>query len=663
MLEFRNLSHLLVACEHENLTVAAEDLGIAPSTLSASLKSLETEFGLPLFKRLSGGLYPRSSARWLFRAGLILLLLESHTRRRLATGPQARSRVLTINIRPLFTIGRITKGVLRAITATAIEDPTLFINPIWTEDEPTPFDTVWIDKLGFRDAGALSLRLEAPETSCPKHQTELLRDPWVLAYHCPATRARGPTTAVDLSERTLIVPAFSSPELSEKVERLLIQYRIKRVKSVPYHPGSLPRLVTEHPDSTFLLPSSALAGRLGLLHVRSTPLDPPLISRLVAGIDRPGEAADAFMTRLKRAFDSPDSATIFNPRLSARKVRYFNLAFRIRSVSAAARIANVAQPALGEQLRKLELTLGGRLFDRHSDGVSPSPLGYDFAPASQMLEDGLQSLKNGGLSRLSSDGGRLSLGVLPSVSQHGLLVNRIADTICEIQSAFPALTVTVQEAGNRTLQDWVTRGSVGLAIVETGPLHMPRLPLGSSEPLALIAHPRHNILSPGPVRLADLARLRLALPSSLSGLRQLLDSAAQGQRIKLRPAMEVDALPMLIALLQREPICTVLPISAVRKELNGGELCANAIVEPQVLRSMFVIYSGERTLTEPEREFVRLLRERLGDIPPSIVQESLPDPSAAPLLFLPVRWPATGLGQDMDNPTPTIGSGLTAKAG
>ena len=625
MLEFRHLSHLLVACEHENLTLAAQELQIAPSTLSASLKALETECGLELFKRLGGGLYPRSSARWLFRSALAVLLLERHTRRRLTRFADAEPRILTVAISPLFTIGRITKMVLQAIHATEAEDPLTLVNPVWINDEQTPFGADWLTRLDFRDAGQVSLDLAGPEIPSPPTEAELLQDPWVFAFRCPSLQPQDSSPPASLSERTLVVPGFSSAEVQEKSERYLGEHRPRRVKSLRYHPGSLPRLVNEHPDAAFLLPSCALAGRLGLLHVRSVPLDPPLASRLTAVAARPSEAADGFIGRLRGAVEAPHDVTIFSQELTSRRVRYFNLAHRIRSVSAAARAANVAQPALGEQLRKLELTLGGRLFERRSDGVSPSPLGALFAPVSLSLEEGLRSLSVGLAAASAPESGRLSLGVLPSVSQHGLLVNRIADAIFAVQNAYPGLKVTVHEAANSTLQDWVMRGVVGLAIVETGPPNVPRLSLGSSEGLAVIAHPGHHILPPGPVRFADLAKLPLALPTPLSGLRQLLEDAAQANHVRLRPAMQVDALPMLITLLQREPICTVLPPSAVRRELDARELCAHQIVNPGVERRMFVIHSGDRALTKAERELTAELRARLTDARP----EANPPESAA----------------------------------
>ena len=187
-------------------------------------------------------------------------------------------------------------------------------------------------------------------------------------------------------------------------------------------------------------------------------------------------------------------------------------------MSAAAHGANIAQPALSEQLRKLEGSLGGALFDRHSDGLVPTAMGERFAPIARLLEASMREIAVSGASTFVPAAKRLALGVLPSVSQHGLLVNKIAEAVLEVRARHPALAVVVREAPNRILQDWVVRGVVGIAIVETSLPQMARLELGSSEALAVIADPRHSVLPAGPVRFAQLADLPLALPTARFGL-------------------------------------------------------------------------------------------------------------------------------------------------
>jgi DNA-binding transcriptional LysR family regulator len=286
---------------------------------------------------------------------------------------------------------------------------------------------------------------------------------------------------------------------------------------------------------------------------------------------------------------------------------------RLRRVSAAARGASISQPALSEQIHKLEASLGGTLFERHGDGVVPTARGARFAAMAALIEPGFRRLTTEDDNATPPQSRRLAVGILPSVNQHGFLVNRITEAILDIQTRHPTLKLVIQEAPNSTLQDWVMRGLVGVAIVETVLPHMPRLPLGSSEGLAAIAHTYHKLLPPGPVKLTDLARMKLALPTNRFGLRQLFDTAAEERGLKIQPYMEIDALPMAVTILARLPVCTVLPPSAVEREIANGDLTAHPIVDPVISRRLFVIYSGERTLSEPERSLVNSLRKKLSE--------------------------------------------------
>jgi DNA-binding transcriptional LysR family regulator len=280
-----------------------------------------------------------------------------------------------------------------------------------------------------------------------------------------------------------------------------------------------------------------------------------------------------------------------------------------------ARGAGISQPALSEQLHKLETSLGKSLFDRKGDGLVPTDAGERFAKFSAMIDAGFQRLSANGTGVALLQSRRIVVGILPSVNQHGFLVNRIADAIIDVQARYPSLSLAVQEAPNGTLQDWVAGGLVNVAVVETILPHMPRLPLGSSEGLAAIAHAKHRLLPRGPTRFSELAHLKLILPTARSGLRQLFDDAARTRDLRVKPFMEINALPMAVSLLERLPVCTVLPASAVSREIESGDLVAHPIIDPTIARRLYVIYSGERPLSEPERGLVKALRQKLSEGP------------------------------------------------
>jgi LysR family transcriptional regulator, nitrogen assimilation regulatory protein len=634
MIELRSLAYFVAACQHESLARAAEQLGIALSTLSVSLKSLEGELGLELFRRSNSGLYPTTAARWLSRAVVPILLTEAFARRWVASGDQGEPCVLTVEISLNFTFGQISRAIDRAAETMAIDAPGILIDPVWmAEKEVQPVHGIADGWPGVRRS---RMQIHAVGNGLDEVEGDvvLLTDSWVLACRLPSGTER-PASATELFCGPVMVPALPRL-LSEQAADYCTMQGIHSVHFTSDHPGALPHLIDQHPDTAFFVPSSVVSPRLGLLRIKTTAPDPPLTSTIVAKADHSDEPAALFIRHLRAALAAPDRITAERPAVSLRQVRYFNMVHRLRRVSAAAHGANMAQPALSEQLRKLESSLGGSLFERHSDGVVPTVCGERFAPIARVIEAHMREIAASGTSTFVPAAKRLAVGILPSVSQHGLLVNKITEAVLDVQARYPSLSLVVQEAPNRTLQDWVVRGLVGVAIVETSLPQMARLPLGSSEALSVVANPRHGLLPPGPVRLAQLAELPLALPTTRFGLRQLLDTAAQDHGINIKPRMEIDALAMMAAVLARQPVCTILPPSAVPRELASGELVAHPIIEPAIARRLFMIYSGDRSLTEPERELVHTLRARLSRAEAAPADERAAF-AAAPILHRPGR--------------------------
>lgn len=607
MADFRPLNYFLVACEHENLGLAAKRLGISPSTLSASLKSLEAGFGVSLFRNQAGGLMPGRFAHWLYRVAVPLLLLEHFARRRIAAPPNTPIETLRLDIRVPFALGHINLALGKAMAAAGSDDALVLVDPVWSLEKGATHGTMSLDRLGFDRETSLVVEA-APRAHDPIAGEVLLSEDRWTTVRRRLGLSEGPADTSPIIGQTLIVPALS-PALLDQVTRHAKAHHI-RLEMSAAPPGDWPQLLDESPGAAVLVPERLIRARRAVSRIDAIPLNPPLVCSIVARPDGSPTAA-RFAERLKDAFNDEGPGPLFEPELTSRRIRYFNIAYDLGRVSAAARAASVAQPALSQQLRKLEDSLGATLFERHSFGLVRTKAGEQFAPAADLLERRLRELMISGSAASQADGARLSLGVLPSVSQHGYLINRITDAVLALREQNPAVSVTVREAPNGTLQTLVKRGGVGLAIVETALAQMPRLALGSSEELAVVADPRHGLLPPGPVRLADLARLPLALPTGLYGIRILLDTAAHSAGIDLQPRHEIDALAMLVALVAREPVATVLPASAVRPEVLRGELSVHPIVEPTINRRLFVIYSADRSLTPVERDLVEMLRSRL----------------------------------------------------
>jgi LysR family nitrogen assimilation transcriptional regulator len=611
MVELRTLAYFVTACRSVSFAHAAVDLGIAVSTLSTAMKALERDLGLSLFRRINNSLYPTEAARVLMRGADPLLMAEFFARRWVAAPAKATLKRLTVEIGLSFTIGGISGALRRAVERMAIERPDVLVDPVWSDEKDLPHFGSLAEDWAGGESSRVTVALGSNGAQASRGAATLLSDRWVFACRLPAGTRNYPDAA-DLAAGRLVVPLLAPPLIAQ-AERYFGQHGMTGVRFLNDHPGDLPRTMEDYPDAALFVPESLVSPRLGLLNVAVVAPHQPMTTKFIARAPRPDAMTRLFIRLLKHALAEKTPTPVEPPIISLRQIHYFNLVQRLRRVSAAARGANISQPALSEQIHKLEASVEGALFERHGDGMIPTGQGERFDDVAKLIESGFRRLSTGDAGAVPAQSRKIAIGILPSVNQHGFLVNRITEAMLDVQARFPTLKLVIQEAPNATLQDWVIRGLVGVAIVETVVPRMPRLPLGSSERLAAIVDSRHKMLPPGPVTLANLARLRLALPTSRFGLRQLLDAAAEQHHIRLRPDIEIDALPMAVAILRRLPVCTVLPASAVEREIAGGDLSAHPIIEPMISRRLFVIYSGERALSESERSLVNLLRRRLSE--------------------------------------------------
>lgn len=606
MIELRALHHFAVACRSASLTVAAQSLGIALSTLSQSLKLLEADVGQPLFVR-QGSLSPTPAARALLRTADALLLAERSTSRWLAAPERPELRPVVLQIALGFTIGAVGQAILRAADRVGRRHPDIFVDTVWSDEREGGAVAGLTD--GTAGRIAITLRPDPPRRGI--RSTLLLSDPWMFARRFPLGTRDLPSLD-DLARAPVVVPLLARP-LLDQAHRYLSRIGLRGVRFLQTHPGDLPQILRDHSGATLFAPRSLLSQRLGVPLLTTWQPAKPLAARIVAHELVPSEATGLVLRALKRACAMSENTPPERPRLTRREISYFLATERVRRISTAAKTLGISQPALSEQIHKLERAAGATLFERRGDGILPTAQGQRLSAAARLIETGFARLADGRTTAVQAARRSIALGILPSVHQHGFLLNRVADALVDVQTRRPGLALTVQEAPNTVLQDWVTRGTTGIAIVETTLPHMPRLPLGSSEALAAIVDVRHGLLPAGPVRLADLVAQKLVTPTTRFGLRQLLDEAAYAHQLVVRPTLEIDTLPLIVALLARLPVCAILPPSAVEREVASGELTVHPIVEPTIRRKLFVIYSGERTLSEAERDLVNTLRRKLAE--------------------------------------------------
>ncbi len=279
-------------------------------------------------------------------------------------------------------------------------------------------------------------------------------------------------------------------------------------------------------------------------------------------------------------------------------------------------MANLSQPSVSAQIQKIEETVGSPLFTRRSDGALMTEAGGRVLPFSLEIE-----AREAALMRLLHDLAAhtqavVSVGMLPSSGHDSVLTARVANMVMRIHTSLPNLHLEVIEASNTVLNERVRSGTLNLAIVGIPGPKVGRIVLGPGEPLAVAANPAVELGDRSALTLEELCDLPLVMGSRHLSIHQSVMAAVRARHLRLRSVIEVGSLPLAIAIARRIPVCTVLPASSVRRDVEEGWLKVLPIAAENISGQISVIFSMDRALSTAERAIIQALIASFAGDPP-----------------------------------------------
>ena len=294
-------------------------------------------------------------------------------------------------------------------------------------------------------------------------------------------------------------------------------------------------------------------------------------------------------------------------RVDFRRFEHFLKIAELGSLSRAADRMRIAQPALSRQMRILEEEAGTPLFSRHRRGMQLTPAGEELrqhiAGPVRQIRQAFDNVRSGSL----EGGGQIALGLPPTVSY--ILAGRLARRVAE---QAPNISLRIVEGYAGHLIDWLQRGEIDAALLY-GPASDFQMSVAEIlyEELMVIG-PSSSGLDPAKrVSMQDLAELPLVLPSQSHGLRLVVEAAARKANVVLNVRYEADSFLVLKELVDFGLGYTALPISALSREIDAGNLRYAPLGTPPIIRQLVLGMPREEQLTRSTRIVVGLVRDEI----------------------------------------------------
>ena len=243
--------------------------------------------------------------------------------------------------------------------------------------------------------------------------------------------------------------------------------------------------------------------------------------------------------------------------LSLQQIRCFCAALELGSFTAAADALRVSQPAVAEQIRKLEQALGTDLFVRAGRGVVATEAGRAFAEHAarslRAVEDAAGSV--GELTALR--GGTVAVGIFG-----GPAAWRVDELVLAFMRRHPDVSVRLVGRNSSAVADRVRRGELEAGVVLL-PIDDDRLdvrPIVRDEILYVSASPERTRQ---PATIERLAATPLIFYDAESAeddpIRRQLAERAQALGVRLQPKVEVELKDIALRLVAAGVGDTYLP--------------------------------------------------------------------------------------------------------
>ncbi len=264
--------------------------------------------------------------------------------------------------------------------------------------------------------------------------------------------------------------------------------------------------------------------------------------------------------------------------VNQRDLEYISAVVQHQSFSRAAQACNVTQPALSNQIKRIETRIGLTLFDRKKTGISLTDAGGKFMDAAASVLVGMQEMSD--LVKLYSDplAVPIRIGIFPTVAPYML------PTICDaLRREFEGVQLVFSEQGPAVLLDNLIDRKVDIAMmampqrrdgVETVDLY--------DEELYLTVHKDHPLAGQESVEESELPYRDIIL---LAGGHCLKDSALALCKDKsvgsnLPSDLSATSLETLVQYVSKGMGCTLLPAMGVeeckKRDLNCAYIRVNS---------------------------------------------------------------------------------------
>jgi LysR family transcriptional regulator, nitrogen assimilation regulatory protein len=282
------------------------------------------------------------------------------------------------------------------------------------------------------------------------------------------------------------------------------------------------------------------------------------------------------------------------------------------SITRAADLLHIAQPALSQQMTALESLFGQQLLSRSKQGVEPTEAGRVLYRHARVILRQLEQAQ----ADVEVVGRELAGGVSVGLAPYST-VNALAfPLLSAVRARYPRVLLHINENFGGVLSEALMTGRMDMALLyDSGPIRGVDFERLLTEELVVVAPEGIDLPARGDggdsaVTMADLADVPLLLPGPTHTIRRVVDQAFAHASSAANVVGEVESVPLMARAVRGGLGATVLPRSVAQRMIGGSDLHQRRLAPALEVQVSLGTASGQ-TLSRAAEAVREILREVL----------------------------------------------------
>nr|WP_315468938.1 LysR substrate-binding domain-containing protein [uncultured Undibacterium sp.] len=297
--------------------------------------------------------------------------------------------------------------------------------------------------------------------------------------------------------------------------------------------------------------------------------------------------------------------------MELRQLRYFVAIVDHGSLSRAARVLHIVQPALTQQIQQLEEELGTSLLHRSAQGMQATDAGKIFYEHALAILKQIADAKSAVNQSTDKPSGTVALGIPQSAS--GALALPLLKAV---RAAYPDIVFQLTEELTGNLTEQLASGRLNLAILfddgQLGKFHCK--PLVEEEMMFITRADSQFACKRKTITLEKVLAVPLILPSIQHGVRPRIEQVVRDYGKRIDNVIDITSIAILKSAILADMGATILPVSPLLAEIQRGEMRACAISDVALSRTVSLCSSKNIPLTNAAMAVEKLVLDVAHDL-------------------------------------------------